>query len=62
MTDNKPMTAPADEIELAKDHREAAEAVAYQDVSDEYPAKKRKRVLLMMDIRIVPILMLLYCQ
>lgn len=61
MADHKPTDAPLDEIELAKEQQqETAVPNGYHDVSDEYPAKKRKKVLLKMDIRILPLLMILY--
>lgn len=62
MADDKPTHAPADEIEVAKQQQQEAMTVGFQDVSDEYPAKKRKRVLMKMDVRIVPLLMFLYCM
>jgi ArsR family metal-binding transcriptional regulator len=62
MADNKPTNAPADEIEVAKEQQQEIMTMGFHDVSDEYPAKKRKRVLMKMDVRIVPLLMLLYCM
>lgn len=62
MADPKPTTAPADEVEMAKGPPGAVVPGAYQDISDEFPAKKRKKMLLKMDVRIVPVLMLLYCK
>jgi hypothetical protein len=64
MADNKPTNAPldqapVDEIELAKAQQEETPS-GYHDISDEYPAKKRKRALFKMDIRIIPVLMALY--
>lgn len=59
MTEVKQDKAPFEEAEIVKPD-ERNEVSAYQDISDEFPAKKRKKVLLKMDIRIVPMLMLLY--
>ena len=59
MADNKPTYAPAHEIELAKEQQLEAMPNGYHDVSDEYPAKKRKKVLFKMDVRIIPLLMVL---
>lgn len=55
------MNVPVDEVEDSKsDNRN--EMMGYQDVSDEFPAKERRKVLFKMDVRIVPMLMLLYCK
>lgn len=61
MAASKAPNAPPDEIEVVK-KEQTDPPVNFQDVSDEYPAKKRKKVLLKMDVRIVPLLMLLYCM
>lgn len=62
MAEPKPQNVPVDEVEAVKpDDRNDAQ-VGYQDISDEFPAKKRKKVLLKMDSRIVPMLLLLYCK
>lgn len=60
MAEVRPDKAPVEELEITKPENRH-EPSAYQDISDEFPAKKRKKVLLEMDIRIVPMLMLLYC-
>ncbi|PNP77094.1 hypothetical protein FNYG_09563 [Fusarium nygamai] len=60
MADNKPTSAPADEIELVNRQEQEAMPNAYHDVSGEYPTKKRKKVLLKMDLHIIPLLMILY--
>jgi len=62
MADVKPTNPPVNEIELSKEQEQATTANGYHDVSDEYPAKKRKRVLFKMDIRIIPVLMALYSE
>lgn len=62
MADIKPTSDPADEIELAKEQQLDATRNAYHDVSDEFPTRERKKVLFKMDIRILPMLMLLYCK
>ena len=59
MAEVKQDKALFEEAQIVKPE-EGNECTAYQDVSDEFPAKKRKKVLLKMDIRIVPMLMLLY--
>ncbi|KAF4450507.1 MFS general substrate transporter [Fusarium austroafricanum] len=57
-TDTKPET---DTLEFASENGgNAAGLTIYQDVSDEYPAKKKSNVLWKIDIRIIPILMVLY--
>ncbi|KAF5709074.1 high-affinity nicotinic acid transporter [Fusarium mundagurra] len=60
MAGNKPTSAPADEIELVKRQEQEAMPNAYHDVSDEYPTKKRKKVLFKMDLHIIPLFMILY--
>lgn len=61
MAEVRPEKAPFEESEVTK-AEDRNMASAYQDISDEFPAKKRKKVLLKMDLRIVPMLMLLYCE
>jgi hypothetical protein len=62
MAESKERTASATQIETTKLDDTSNPVLAYQDISDEYPAKKRRRLLLKMDLRILPLLMLLYCE
>jgi hypothetical protein len=60
---------PKDDIPQADTHEhvnkpaeDPESRMAYQDVSDEYPVKKRRKVLWKIDIRIIPLLMILYSE
>lgn len=58
MTASQPQKPDHETVEVAA----ADMPDGYQDVSDEYPAKLKRKLLLKMDVRIIPVLMMLYSQ